>query len=239
MSGLSRIIGAFLIAVAMTCGGAATADAKTSLVPVHLAPLDPRDVGFLVALDQAGLWEGPTSGAIAERSRTPVVRSVAAQLMREHHKLAEYADAAAARLHVALPDAPSPMQRSWQVRILAAKDAEQDRLYVNLTRAAHGTVLMTIASVRSTTANDVIRSLAQVAEEYVKRHMTLLESTGLVESDSLAVRTGAAAPYQPLPTLPEALFGVALALLAGATTLVIVRRGARPESVAAEGLGVE
>lgn len=202
-------------------------------------PLYPADVKLLVAVAQAGLWEGPASEVVARRSTNPRVRAVAAQLAREHHKLNEINARAAARVHVPLPDAPTPQQQAWRERIEAADDSERDQLYVKLTRAAHGSVYMKIATVRATTQNDVIRSAAQISSDYVARHMRLLESTKLANLDSLAVHSGSDAQYQLLPSATDVVLGIGLALAAGFVVLGLVQVGARQAATPSGGDPIE
>ncbi|WIX98188.1 DUF4142 domain-containing protein [Amycolatopsis mongoliensis] len=213
---------------------------KRTNMDAPYGPLYPSDVAVLVAVAQAGYWEAPTSELVAKESKNPRVKAVAAQLAREHHALNMYNEQAATRLNVQLPEAATPQQQSWREQIEAASGDERDRLYVTLTRAAHGSVYMKVATVRATTQNDVVRSLAQVATEYVARHMALLESTGLANSDSVAVHAGTDAPYQPTPTIAEIVMGIGLALVAAFGTLVLVRLAARQAlETAEEGVAVE
>jgi predicted outer membrane protein len=200
---------------------------KRTTMDAPYGPLYPADVRMLVAVAQAGLWEAPASEDVARRTTNPKVRAVAAQLASEHHILHMNNIAAADRLQVRLPQSPTPQQQAWLDAIRAASGDEMDRLYVNLARAAHGTVYMAIATVRATTENDVIRSTAAIAEEYVSRHMTLLESTGLVDTGSLAVHSTTDARYQALPTPIDMATGAGLALLAAILTLGLVRLGGR------------
>lgn len=237
-----RILSRLLFVIAMAgmvagCGVSATSGwhgevpgedlrKHTTLDAPH-GPLYPADVKLLVAVAQAGLWEAPASEDVARRSTNPKVTAVAAQLAREHHVLHENNIAAADRLQVPLPQAPTPQQKSWQDEIRAASGDEMDRAYVNLTRAAHGSVYMAITTVRSTTQNDVIRSMAAIAEDYVSRHMALLESTGLAGFDALAVHSGTDAPYQALPAPMDFGLGIGLAALVALGTLALVRAGSR------------
>ncbi|MFI7123154.1 DUF4142 domain-containing protein [Amycolatopsis sp. NPDC049868] len=249
------MIGQLLAVVAMlgalsSCGISATsgwngavpgkeAQKRTNL-EAPFGPVYPADIAVLVAVSQAGYWEAPTSELIAKESTNPKVKAVGAQLAREHHVLNMYNEDAAARLHVQLPLAATPQQESWRKQIEAASGDERDRLYVGLTRAAHGSVYMKVATVRATTQNDVVRSLAEVATQYVSRHMALLESTGLADLDSLAVHSGTDAASQPTPSVAEWGFGIGMALVAVFGTLVVVRVASRQTSEAADdGVAIE
>ncbi|MDQ7810902.1 DUF4142 domain-containing protein [Amycolatopsis sp. A133] len=242
---VARLLAAVAVLGAVSsCGISATSgynpavpgreDQKRTNMDAPFGPLYPADIAVLVAVSQAGFWEAPTSELVAGESANPKVRAVAAQLAREHHVLNADNEKAAARLNVQLPEAATPQQDSWRREIEAARGDERDRLYVRLTRAAHGSVYMKVATVRATTQNDVVRSLAQVATEYVARHMALLESTGLADSDSVAVHAGTDAPYQATPTTTEIVTGVGLALVAAFGTLVVVRLASRKTAEAAE-----
>jgi putative membrane protein len=200
---------------------------KQTNLEAPYGPLYPADVKMLVAVAQAGMWEAPASEDVARRSANPKVRAVAAQLASEHHVLHETNVAAADRVEVLLPKAPTPQQKGWQDTIRAANGDDLDRVYVNLTRAAHGSVYMAIATVRSTTQNDVIRSMAAIAEDYVSRHMALLESTGLAGYEALAVHSGTDARYQAIPAPMDLGLGAGLLVVLGFGTLVLVRAGSR------------
>ncbi|GAA2822471.1 DUF4142 domain-containing protein [Crossiella cryophila] len=220
-----------------SCGISATSEWNDSVpgerfrerttMDAPFGPLYPADIRMLIAVAQAGFWEMPASELMARESANPRVRAVGAQLAREHHRLNQYNEAAAARLNVLLPTSATPQQNAWREQIQAATGAERDRRYVGLTRAAHGSVYLQVAGVRVTTQNDVVRTMAQLAGEYVARHMTLLESTGLADTDSLAVHSGTDSPYQPVPSLVSVLAGAALALVLGFATLLLVQLGSR------------
>ncbi|GAB3733791.1 hypothetical protein GCM10027598_58720 [Amycolatopsis oliviviridis] len=248
---LPRVLAvAALVGLLSSCGISATSGwhgdvpgldhQKRTNFEAPFGPLYPADIAVLVAVSQAGYWEAPTSELIANESKNPKVKAVGAQLSKEHHALNMYNEAAAARLHVQLPLSATPQQEGWRKQIEAASGDERDRLYVQLTRAAHGSVYMKVATVRSTTQNDVVRSLAQVATEYVARHMALLESTGLANLDSLAVHSATDAEYQPTPTTAEWAFGGGVALAAAVGTLVVIRLASRQTEEATEdGVGIE
>lgn len=60
-----------------------------------------------------------------------------------------------------------------------------DRRFVYRLRVAHGKVFGIIATVRASTGNSLIREFADRALKTVQRHMTYLESTGLVDYDQV------------------------------------------------------
>jgi predicted outer membrane protein len=206
-----------------------TADRDTSW-----GPLSQNDRNLLINVRWANLWEGPTSGQVAAHTTNPKVKAVATQLSTEHHVLDELVTQVAARLNVTLPNQPTPLQQSWVNAIESKTGNDADALWANVTREAHGTVFMFIAQVRSETRNDAIRSFAQTANEYVMRHMTLLESTGLVWTSSLVVGSAAGAPFQILPSWLNVIFGVVLVFLVIMGTFLVVRMLAQPAGAVRE-----
>jgi hypothetical protein len=66
-----------------------------------------------------------------------------------------------------------------------AKGVQFDQVFVTRLRAAHGKIFPVIGAVRSATRNPVVRKLADQANTFVRNHMEMLESTGLVQYDQL------------------------------------------------------
>lgn len=192
-------------------------------------PLSQYDRNLLINVRWANLWEGPSSEQVAQRTTNPKVKAVAEQLSKEHHVLDEMVAGTVARLGVPLPDSPTPLQRAWVDDILGKSGGAADDAWANITREAHGTIFMSIAQVRTATQNDLMREFAQTANEYVLRHMTLLESTGLVRASSLYVGSTDGAPHQIMPSWRELVLGIALACLVVVLTFAAVRMGARYE----------
>ncbi len=60
-----------------------------------------------------------------------------------------------------------------------------DQLFVDLLRASHGKIFITIGEVRATTKNSLIRRLATQTNNTVQDHMDVLEDTGLVKDATL------------------------------------------------------
>jgi predicted outer membrane protein len=210
-------------------------DESSAIWQTPSGPLSQYDRNLLINVRWANLWEGPTSERIAQQTTNPKVRAVAQQLSREHHALDAVVLSTAKQLDVPLPDVPGTLQQAWSREILAKTGDAADDAWANITREAHGTVFMLIAQVRAQTQNDVIRAFAQTADETVMRHMTLLESTALVRSNSLYVGSMALAPHQPMPRAQVLVLGGAVALIMLILSLVVVRAYARYEPrVAAE-----
>lgn len=200
-----------------------TEDQDTADWDTASGPLSQYDRNLLINVRWANLWEGPTSEKVAERTTNPRVRAAARQLMSDHHELDQAVLRVAEKLNVPLPNEPTPLQRSWQNEILGKTGTEGDDAWANITRRAHGSVFMSISMVRAQTRNDDIRAFAQTGSAIVMRHMTLLESSGLVLSSSLVVGSTEAVPHQILPGWNRVIFGIVLGLLVLVATLAVVR----------------
>jgi predicted outer membrane protein len=162
-------------------------------------PLSPADRDLLERVRLAGLWETPAGQMAEERAASPRVKVIGHHIATEHLKLDELVREAAGKLGVALPDRPNADQQRWLDVLAASQGAEFDRAFTELLRDAHGKVFTIVAEVRSSTQNDTMRAVAQTGIEYVMRHMTYLESTGLVEFAELP----AAVPELPGPQAPN------------------------------------
>lgn len=161
--------------------------------PIDELPTAPSAAGAISAADRdlvikvrlAGLWEMPASEMAASKGTSPRVREVGRAIGPQHATLDAMTQRAAVRLGITLPNEPNTDQKGWLAEMQRASGPQFDRIYVDRLRAAHGKVFPAIAAVRSSTRNDVVRQLAAQANSFVLTHMTLLESTGLVDYDSL------------------------------------------------------
>lgn len=240
----ARVLAVFLLGLSSLFFNVSQAYAQSPVDPVRgdldtvdretpWGPLSQYDRNLLINVSWANLWEGPTSGKIADRSSNPRVQAVARQLMHEHHALEQVTQETADQLKFTLPDRPNPLQEAWVHDILGRTGGDADKAWANITRQAHGTIFMLISQVRAQTRNDAMRAFAQKANDAVLRHMTLLESTGLVQANALYVGSADMAPHQPLPDRKDILAGVAAALAVAVLTVLLVRALARYEPRAA------
>lgn len=189
-------------------------------MPAHAyAEIDAHDRELLAAVRQAGLWEGPVSRQAEQRGGAQRVREVGRKLADDHDRLDAKVRELASRVRVELPDEPTEEQRSWVDEITGADSADFDRVYVNRSRAAHGSVFGLASQVRAATRDDAMRSFAQTAVDTVMRHMTLLESTGLAETTSLMVVSTGGNELDG----GDLVLGVLTAGLAGGATFGLVR----------------
>ena len=148
-------------------------------------PLGPADVDALIKVRQAGLWEIPVGQQAADHAQSDVVRDVGATLAEDHLLMDAQVREVAEQLDVRLPSTPSRQQQRWMDELSGLSGAAWDRAFANRLREAHGNVLEVLAEVRAGTRNELVRSFAQHSILMVMRHINLLESTGLVEYESL------------------------------------------------------
>jgi predicted outer membrane protein len=165
-------------------------------VQTPFGPLGPADRDLLVKIRLAGLWEQPTGQQAQQQASATQVQEVGGHVSTEHDELDRRVREVADQLGVLLPSRPSAEQLRWMEEISSKTGSEYDRAFTQRLRAAHGAVLPVIAQVRAGTRNELMRSFAAEADEYVTRHIQYLESTGLVDY--------AALPEPPSPGLLSA-----------------------------------
>lgn len=158
---------------------------RSGWTQVEGGPLGPADRDLLAKVRQAGLWEIPTGQQALQRASSEKVKDVGMHLVEDHTKLDKVTRELAARLDVVLPSQPNADQQGWMAQLSAETGAAYDRDFANFLRLAHGKVFTAIAAVRAGTRNDEMRRFATQANAVVLKHMTLLESTGLVDFDGL------------------------------------------------------
>jgi len=159
-------------------------------VPLSTAAIS-ADFDLLNKVKQAGLWEMPVGAELAERGQIAQVRDIGRRISAEHHELDEKTNIAAATVGATLPTEPNPDQQYWMTEVAQANSNDIDRIAVNRLRAAHGKVLPLLAQVKVGTRDPVIRAFATDAMIYVSRHISYLESTGLVDYNALPEATAA------------------------------------------------
>jgi predicted outer membrane protein len=173
-------------------------------ISVPETPPNPRGDGQLTAADKdfvvkvrlAGLWEVPAGRMAVEKGVDPRVRQIGQMISTQHVTLDSLDREAAVKLGIPLPEEPNADQQTWLGEMQRARGRDFDRIFVDRLRAAHGKVFNTIAAIRAGTRNEVVRKLAQESNQFVLTHLTLLESTTLVDYESL--------PPPPDPNNPVA-----------------------------------
>ncbi|MEZ0075013.1 DUF4142 domain-containing protein [Planotetraspora sp. GP83] len=186
------VFGVFLLAAAVAVivvvprGEAQAGWTQTQAIQqTRWGPLSPADRDLLVRVRWAGLWEIPAGRWAQDRAASEKVKDVGMHLVTDHTKLDAEVRELAAKLGVPLPDQPNPDQRHWLDEMSASRGADFDRIFADRLRGAHGKVFTVVSAVRAGTRNELIRAFATRAVNVVMKHMSLLESTGLVDYSTL------------------------------------------------------
>ncbi|KUL35898.1 DUF4142 domain-containing protein [Actinoplanes awajinensis] len=187
---------AVTLAFMLTPASAARADdavpvpPNTGLSDSAKGSVSAADQDFVIKVRLAGLWEIPAGNMAQEKSDDPNVVKIGKSIAAQHVALDNLDRAAAKKLGIDLPAKPNDDQQGWLNEMENAKGAQFDQIFIDRLRAAHGKIFPAIATIRATTRNDTVRKLAQQANQFVMTHMTLLESSGIV--DYAALPTAAA-----------------------------------------------
>ncbi|MFG2947618.1 DUF4142 domain-containing protein [Streptomyces adustus] len=171
-------------------------------------PLTEADRDFVVQVRSAGLWEYPVGQKAAKKGTTKAVRSAGQHLVDTDASLDAACRDVAQQLGIALPDQPSPLQQTFVSRLNGESGKQFDADLATTVRATSGRLLTTIASVRTTTRNSLVRALADQTNDTVLAHITVMEKTGLVDFGQVLAQetTSPDLPAQDL-TPPPAVAG--------------------------------
>lgn len=203
----------------LLAAGVATADDGPA-TDTSWGPLTAADRNLLVRVKLAGLWEVPAGDMAQDHSTDQRVRAVGRVLAADHRRLNEEVAVAARKLQVVLPDRPNPSQQGWLDEMTPERGRAFDQTFANRLRTAHGVVFGVIAEVRDSTRNTLVRSFATEANGVVMKHMSLLESTGLVAPAAVEVLT----PPAPIGPITTPLVIVAVVLVGAANVALAARR---------------
>jgi predicted outer membrane protein len=168
------------------------------------------DKDFANKVRLAGLWEMPAGQMAQEKSKDPRIKAIGKDIAAQHTVLDQMVRAVAKKLNLKLPNQPNADQQGWLGEMRDAEGAEFDQIFVDRLRAAHGKIFPAIATIRASTRNDSIRKLAQRTNQFVATHLTLLESSDLVDF--------AALPTAPPPAAATTAATTAAVLSANQTT---------------------
>jgi predicted outer membrane protein len=146
-------------------------------------PLTEQDRDFVVKVRAAGLWEYPLGVIGLKKGTTPEVKTASEHLVDGHAALDASCRKIAPMLNITLPNVASPQQLSFVNQIDSQSGKAFDSSFANILRTTHGSIFNTIAKIRSTTKNSLIRQLADQANNTVLDHITVMEKTGLVNFD--------------------------------------------------------
>ncbi|TXS41745.1 DUF4142 domain-containing protein [Streptomyces sp. uw30] len=148
-------------------------------------PLTEADRDFVVKVRAAGLWEYPVGKMALQKGTTGAVRTAGQHLVSGHAALDATCRRIAARLHVTLPNRPSPQQQGFVATLDADSGKQFDSDMANILRTTHGQIFGTVAKIRATTRNTLVRQLADQANDTVLDHISVMEKTGLVDFDQV------------------------------------------------------
>jgi predicted outer membrane protein len=194
--GISAMVLAFLVAPvspAHAAGGDIPVPV-TTFKDKGAGAVSAADVDFVVKVRLAGLWEIPASNMAQEKSDDPKVVNIGKSIAAQHVVLDKLDRDVAKKLDIQLPAEPNADQQGWLGEMKAANSTTFDQIFIDRLRAAHGKIFPAIASIRASTRNDSVRQLAQQANQFVMTHMTLLESSGIVDYGALPTAAAPAAP---------------------------------------------
>ncbi|BCY14286.1 DUF4142 domain-containing protein [Actinoplanes sp. L3-i22] len=172
---------------------------NTGLTDTAKGSITPADIDFVIKVRLAGLWEIPAGNMAVEKSDDPNVVKIGKSIAAQHVSLDSLDRAAAKKLNIELPNQPNGDQQGWLNEMKNASGAQFDQIFVDRLRAAHGKIFPAIATIRAGTRNDTVRKLAQQANQFVMTHMTLLESSGVVDYGALPTLAAPATPAQKGP----------------------------------------
>jgi predicted outer membrane protein len=187
---------------------ASAAEGQADGVPVPVTTFRDKGAGAVSAADRdfvikvrlAGLWEIPAGNMAAEKSDDPRVVNIGKSIAAQHVVLDDLDRVVAKKLDIELPNVPNSDQQLWLSEMKAANSTTFDQIFIDRLRAAHGKIFPAIATIRASTRNDSVRQLAQQANQFVMTHMTLLESSNIVNYGELPTAPAPAAPGQgPVP----------------------------------------
>ncbi|MFC8519655.1 DUF4142 domain-containing protein [Streptomyces sp. NPDC057257] len=146
-------------------------------------PLTLADRDFVVKVRSTGLWEYPVGQMALKKRTTRAVKIAGEHLIAGDASLDAACRRTAGQLNITLPNQPSPQQQGFVSRMNAESGKQFDTDMATTLRATNGQTLSTIAAVRSTTRNSLIRALANLANSTVLDHITVIEKTGAVDFD--------------------------------------------------------
>ncbi|MER0477917.1 DUF4142 domain-containing protein [Streptomyces sp. Edi2] len=153
--------------------------------PGNTGEVTALDKTFLTKVRQAGLWEMPAGRLAQTHASSEAIKRAGMHLLEGHSKLDQLAREDSDALNVPIPDQATPEQQGWLNQLKNAKGRAFDQLFVDLLRASHGKIFITIGEVRAATKNTLIRRLATQTNNTVQDHMDVLEDTGLVKDSTL------------------------------------------------------
>lgn len=188
-----------------------TASQTRIVANTQWGPLTEQDRDFVVRVRAAGLWEYPLGQIGLQKGTTAGVKEASKHLIDGHAALDASCRKIAPMLNITLPNVASPQQEGFVTQLKGESGKQFDTDFANILRMTHGSIFNTIAKIRSTTKNSLVRALANQANDTVLDHITVMEKTGLVDFDSTIFQqttppklpTDDLTPPAPPPGQPE------------------------------------
>ncbi|MBW6436159.1 DUF4142 domain-containing protein [Actinoplanes hulinensis] len=203
------LVGTLALSLAFMVAPAGVAHAAEPVPVPQTSGLPNKGIGTISAADRdfvikvrlAGLWEVPAGNMAVEKSNNAAIKKIGQSIAAQHVALDSLDRTAAKKLGISLPNQPNGDQQLWLNEMRTAATPEQfDQIFIDRLRSAHGKIFPAIATIRATTRNDTVRALAQQTNQFVATHMTLLESSGIVDYAALPTAPAPAAAGQgPVP----------------------------------------
>jgi predicted outer membrane protein len=188
---------------------------ESGMTDTGAGPMTAADRDFVIKVRLAGLWEIAAGNMAQQKSQNPHIIAIGKAIAAQHVVLDQLDRDAAKKLGMKLPNQPTGDQQWWLHEMRTATSSVQfDQIFVDRLRSAHGKIFPAIAIIRASTRNDAVRKLAQQANQFVMTHMTLLESSGIVDYGSLPT----APPPGPAGKGPVPVDGQMLANASNSTT---------------------
>lgn len=153
--------------------------------PANTGAVTALDKTFLTKVRQAGLWEMPAGRLAQTHASSEAIKRAGMHLLDGHSKLDQLVREDSEALNAPIPDEATTEQQGWVNQLKKARGRAFDQLFVDLLRASHGKVFITIGEVRASTKNTLVRRLATQTNNTVQDHMDVLEDTGLVTDATL------------------------------------------------------
>lgn len=158
------------------------------IASTKFGPLTEADRDFVVKVRAAGLWEYPLGEIVRERGTTKEMKTAGEHLIVGHAGLDAMCREISPELGITLPNRASPQQEDFVATMDAKTGKEFDSAAVNIMRVTHGQIFPAIAKIRASTKNTLVRQLADLANDTVLDHITVLEQTGMVEYDDVTFK---------------------------------------------------
>ncbi|WP_329311161.1 DUF4142 domain-containing protein [Streptomyces sp. NBC_01262] len=210
--GTGLVVGALVLTLAALAYPAmvgvqnASTNQSRVIANTQYGPLTEADRNFVVSVRSAGLWEFPSGELALQKGTTTAVRTAGQHLVIGHAALDATCRKIAPELNITIPNQPTPQQQGFLATLQSDTGNQFDSDLANILRVTHGSIFSTIAKIRATTENTLVRQLADQANDVVLDHITQMENIGLVNFKQVNFQE-TAAPKPPAsqvtPPVPQ------------------------------------